>query len=61
MGKPEEERQTERPKNGLRGNVKTYLKETGWRVCTGLLRLRIRDKWRALENMAMKTQGFSFL
>jgi len=42
----------------LRGNVKTDLKETGWRVRTGLLRLRIRDKWRALENMAMKTQGF---
>jgi hypothetical protein len=29
-------------------------------MCTGLLRFRIRDKWRALENTAMKTQGFFF-
>jgi len=33
MGKPAEERQTERPKTRLRGNVKIDLKEIGWRVC----------------------------
>jgi len=60
MGKPEEERQTERSKTGLRSNTKIDLKETGWRMCTGLVRFRTRDKWRALENMAMETQGFFF-
>jgi hypothetical protein len=50
--KPEEERQTERPKTRFRGYVKIDLKEIGRRVCTVLLRLRIRDKWRALENTA---------
>jgi len=60
MGKPEEERQTERSKTGLRGNTKIDLKKKGWRVCTGLVRLRIRDKWRALENTVMETQGFFF-
>jgi hypothetical protein len=44
MGKPEEERQTEGFKTRFRGNVKMDLKEIGWRVCIGLLRLRIRDK-----------------
>jgi hypothetical protein len=58
MGKPEEERDTEKSKTRLVGNVKIDLNETGWRVCNGLLRLRYR--WRALENTAMKTQGFFF-
>jgi len=44
MGKPEEDRQTERSKTTMRGNTKIDLKEIGWRVCTGLLRISIRDK-----------------
>jgi hypothetical protein len=33
MWKTEEERQIEKPKTRLRCNVKTDLKEIGWRVC----------------------------
>jgi hypothetical protein len=50
VGKPEGKRQLGRPRRRWVGNIKMYLRETGWDG-TGWIHLaQDRDRWRALVN-----------
>jgi hypothetical protein len=45
-----------RPRSRWKNNIKMNLKKVGWGGWTGLMWLRIRDRWQALVNMVMKLQ-----
>jgi len=45
-----------RPRSRWKNNIKMNLKKVGWGEWTGLMWLRIRDRWQALVNMVMNLQ-----
>jgi hypothetical protein len=53
VGKPIKSISLGRPRCRWKHNIKINLKKVGWGKWTGLLWLRIRDRWWALVNVAM--------
>jgi len=51
--KPDKNIPLGRPRSRWENNIEMNLKIVGWGDWTGLLWLRIRDRWRALVNMVM--------
>jgi len=54
VGKTEGRRPLGRLRRRLEANVKADLQEVGWGTWTGLIWLRMRDRWRALVNAVLK-------
>jgi hypothetical protein len=53
VGKPEGNRQLEKPRHRWVGDIKLDLKETGWGDMGWIDLAEDRDQWRALVNMVM--------
>jgi hypothetical protein len=56
VGIPDKNIPLGRPRSRWKNNIKMNLKNVGWGNWTGLLWLRIRDRWQALVNLVMKLQ-----
>ena len=56
MVKPDKNILLGRPRSRWKNNIKMNLKKVGWGEWTGLMWLRIRDRWQALVNMVMNLQ-----
>jgi ribosome biogenesis protein Nip4 len=54
VGKPGEKRPLERPELRWEDNIRTDLREIGWKDVDWMQMVQDRDKWRSLVNTVMK-------